>query len=127
MRPPLLGIRHVALYSSRLEASERFWVDVMGYEVQWRPDADNVYLTSGADSLALHRAPAAAGGTGALDHVGVAVPSAADVAAWAEHLRAQGLPLEREPSTHRDGSRSLYLRDPGGILVQIIHHAPIAQ
>ena len=60
--PPLLGIRHVALVVADLAAAERFWVDVMGYEVEWRPDADNVYLRGGGDNLALHRGPSAARG-----------------------------------------------------------------
>jgi catechol 2,3-dioxygenase-like lactoylglutathione lyase family enzyme len=134
MTPPLRGIRHVALFTSDLEASERFWIDIMGYLVEWRPDADNLYLTCGADNLALHRRPAAAPPAGAargaaadLDHIGLAVPSSADVDAWAKHLKAQGLALAAEPKDHRDGSRSLYFRDPGGIMVQIIHHAPISQ
>ncbi len=28
----------------------------MGYEVEWRPDPDNVYLHGGRDNLALHGA-----------------------------------------------------------------------
>ena len=43
-RPALLGIRHVALWVENLAAAERFWVDVLGYAVEWRPDPDNVYL-----------------------------------------------------------------------------------
>jgi catechol 2,3-dioxygenase-like lactoylglutathione lyase family enzyme len=27
---------------------------------------------------------------------------------------------------HRDGARSFYVRDPDGVLVQIIYHPPIA-
>ena len=54
-RPPMLGIRHVALYVADLAAAERFWVDVMGYAVEWRPDPDNVYLCGARDNLALHR------------------------------------------------------------------------
>ena len=49
-RPPMLGIRHVALYVNDLTAAERFWVDVMGYEVEWRPDPDNVYLHGARDA-----------------------------------------------------------------------------
>jgi catechol 2,3-dioxygenase-like lactoylglutathione lyase family enzyme len=128
MRPDLLGIRHVALFSMDLQASERFWVDVMGYTVEWRPDPDNLYLTSGRDNLALHRAAtgAKAGEGGALDHIGLAVPRPEDVDAWAEHLLRAGMRLEEAPKQHRDGSRSLYFREPGGVLVQIIHHAPLA-
>jgi catechol 2,3-dioxygenase-like lactoylglutathione lyase family enzyme len=127
-RPPLHGIRHVALYTPDLEAALRFWVDVMGYTIEWRPDPDNLYLTSGRDNLALHRPPRgreAPGGT--LDHIGLAVPRPEDVDAWAAHLAGHGVTLVAPPKQHRDGSRSLYFRDPGGILVQIIHHLPISQ
>ncbi len=128
MTPPLRGIRHVALYVAGLEASEAFWTDVMGYTVEWRPDGDNVYLTAGTDNLALHRAPAGRSAEpGQLDHIGLAVPHAADVDAWATRLAAKGVNLTAAAKTHRDGSRSLYFREPGGILVQIIHHEPISQ
>ncbi len=123
-RPSLRGIRHVALFASDLDAAERFWVDVMGYAVEWRPDPDNVYLTAGADNLALHRRAVA--GETRLDHIGLAVPAASDVDAWAAHLAARGVTLAAPPKTHRDGSRSLYFRDPEGTMIQIIHHAPLS-
>ena len=103
--------------SSRdLPAAERFWVDVMGYAVEWRPDADNVYLRGGRDNLALHRATrrAPATGAGRLDHIGLAVAAPEDVDAWAAHLEAHGVALKAAPKTHRDGSRSLYFHGPEG-------------
>jgi len=121
--PALLGIRHVALYVGDLAAAERFWVDVMGYAVEWRPDPDNVYLVGGRDNLALHRGETV--GDGRLDHIGLAVPAATDVDAWAAHLAARGVVIDKLPKTHRDGSRSLYFRAPDGLLVQIIHHSPM--
>jgi catechol 2,3-dioxygenase-like lactoylglutathione lyase family enzyme len=126
-RPAMLGIRHVALTIRDLEAAEKFWVAVMGYEVEWRPDADNVYLHGGRDNLALHRGDVSHGGSdaGQLDHLGIAVPTAADVDAWAAHLAAHGVPLKAQPKTHRDGSRSLYFRGPQDLLIQIIHHVPM--
>ena len=128
--PALLGIRHVALVVADLAAAERFWVGVMGYEVEWRPDADNVYLhgPSGAhDNLALHRGPARRpdDGSGQLDHIGIAVAAPGDVDAWAAHLRAHGVTLKTEPKTHRDGSRSIYVEGPEGLVIQIIHHSPM--
>jgi catechol 2,3-dioxygenase-like lactoylglutathione lyase family enzyme len=121
--PASLGIRHVALTVHDLEAAEQFWVDVMGYEVEWRPDPDNVYLHGGRDNLALHRGDAV--GRGQLDHVGIAVPTAAAVDAWAAHLEARGVTLKARPKTHRDGSRSLYFHGPQELLIQIIHHLPM--
>jgi catechol 2,3-dioxygenase-like lactoylglutathione lyase family enzyme len=124
--PPSLGIRHVALTVRDLEAAERFWVDVMGYEVEWRPDADNVYLHGGRDNLALHRGDAVQEGqAGQLDHIGIAVPTPADVDAWAAHLEARGVALKTRPKSHRDGSRSLYFYGPQLLLIQIIHHLPM--
>jgi catechol 2,3-dioxygenase-like lactoylglutathione lyase family enzyme len=122
--PPSLGIRHVALTVRDLEAAERFWVDVMGYEVEWRPDSANVYLHGAGDNLALHRGGVT--GAGQLDHIGIAVPAPADVDAWAAHLEGRGVFLKTRPKTHRDGSRSLYFEAPDGVLVQIIHHLPLS-
>ncbi len=123
-RPALLGIRHVALFVRDLEAAERFWTETMGYEVEWRPDPDNLYLRGGKDNLAMHRGtPDATGGR--LDHIGVAVAAAADVDAWAAHLEAHGVTLKARPKTHRDGSRSLYFHGPEDLLIQIIHHEPM--
>ena len=97
--PPLLGIRHVALVVADLPAAERFWTGAMGYEVEWRPDADNVYLHGPAgahDNLALHHGPARrpSDGSGQLDHVGIGVPSAGDVDAWAGLVGPAGMPQD---------------------------------
>ncbi len=126
-RPALLGIRHVALTVSNLEAAEHFWVDLMGYQIEWRPDADNVYLRSGSDNLALHRGVyrAPVDESGQLDHIGLAVPTADDVDGWAAFLKSRGVSLRTEPRTHRDGSRSLYCYGPEDILIQIIYHQPL--
>jgi catechol 2,3-dioxygenase-like lactoylglutathione lyase family enzyme len=123
-RPPLLGIRHTALFVRDLEAAEKFWVDVLGYTVEWRPDPDNVYLRGGRDNLAMHRA-AAVPDAGRLDHIGLAVAAPGDVDAWAAHLEAHGVALKTRPKTHRDGSRSLYFDGPEGLLIQILHHVPL--
>lgn len=123
-RPPMLGIRHVALFVADLAGAERFWVDTMGYAVEWRPDADNVYLCGARDNLALHRG-APPSGRGTLDHIGIAVAAPADVDAWAAHLSAEGVRLKTQPKTHRDGSRSIYFHGPEGLLIQIIHHPPL--
>jgi catechol 2,3-dioxygenase-like lactoylglutathione lyase family enzyme len=125
-RPTHAGLRHLALNARDLEAMKRFYVDVLGFAVEWEPDPDNVYLSSGTDNLALHRstAPAAAG---ALDHLGVIVRSAEDVDRWAAFLESRGVTIDAKPRTHRDGARSCYFSDPDGNKVQIIHHPPISQ
>lgn len=122
-----MGIRHVALRVADLAAAERFYVDALGYSVEWRPDPDNVYLTSGADNLAIHRVDGVTGGSvQPLDHFGIVVPKAPDVDAWADRLKGLGFQLATEPRTHRDGARSFYVDDPAGNRIQFIHHLPIS-
>lgn len=124
-RPPLRGLWHAALKVRDLEAALRFYRDLVGMRVEWHPDPDNVYLTSGRDNLALHRDATADARQGTLDHLGFALPTRDDVDAWAAWFQAHEWPIERPPRTHRDGARSFYLRDPAGNLVQFLHHPPL--
>ncbi len=120
------GLRHVALYVADLAAAERFYVDLLGMQVEWRPDPDNVYLTSGNDNLALHRSERALSDSAQmLDHIGFILRSAQDVDDWYEFLRAHGVEMKSEPRTHRDGARSFYCVGPQGVTVQMIFHPPI--
>ena len=126
-RPSHLGLRHLALHAEALAEMKRFYVELLGFRVEWEPDPDNVYLTSGSDNLALHRAagPRARDGS-PLDHLGLIVRAPAEVDAWARFLEAHGVPIVARPRTHRDGARSCYVEDPDGNRVQIIHHPPIS-
>jgi len=123
-----LGLRHVALQVRDLEACERFYTDLLGMRVEWRPDPDNVYLTGGADNLALHRisGPHADAAQQRLDHIGFMLRDFGQVDAWHAFLTANGVRVVKAPRTHRDGARSFYCLDPDGNTVQIIYHPPLA-
>lgn len=128
-RPPAhTGMRHVALFVDGLEACEHFYVDLLGMEVEWRPDQDNLYLTSGNDNLALHRAARSSdeGAFQRLDHIGFILAKIEDVDQWHEFLVAAGVTVVAAPRTHRDGARSFYCLDPAGTRVQVIWHPPLA-
>ena len=105
---------------------KRFYQDLLGFVVEWEPDADNIYLTSGTDNLALHRGAQALGAASALDHLGLIVREPEDGDRWAAFLEAHGVAMAAQPRTHRDGARSCYFRDPDGNSIQIIHHPPIS-
>ena len=121
------GMRHIALYVNDLEAAEHFYADLLGMQVEWRPDADNVYLTSGNDNLALHRCGRTTDPEGqTLDHIGFILKTAEDVDAWYEFLLAKGIEMKSTPRTHRDGARSFYCVGPENVVVQMIFHPPIA-
>ena len=128
-RPGLgFGMRHVALYVRELTVCEHFYTDLLGMEVEWRPDERNVYLTSGGDNIALHQAEPDQSrdeATQRLDHIGFLVESPEDVDAWYGWLNQHGVRIRTEPRTHRDGARSFYCYDPDGTLIQLIHHPPV--
>jgi catechol 2,3-dioxygenase-like lactoylglutathione lyase family enzyme len=122
-----MGLRHVALNVTDVARAEAFYVGVLGFREEWRPDPDNLYLTLEGDNLAIHKISGERAEKGqALGHIGIVVKRPEDVDAWATHLRAQGVKLLAEPRTHRDGARSLYCADPDGNAVQILYHPPIS-
>lgn len=123
-----IGMRHVALFVERFEETVAFYRDLLGMAVEWQPDPDNVYLTSGRDNLALHRyhggerPPAGQ----RLDHIGFILARPEQVDEWHDYLVAHGVRVLKQPKTHRDGARSFYCLDPDGTVVQIIYHPPIS-
>jgi len=123
---PTAGMRHVALYVASFDACEHFYVELMGMQVEWRPDDDNVYMTSGCDNVALHRAKDTFAESGQhLDHIGFIIDDIEQVDVWHEFLKTNDVKIVAEPRTHRDGARSFYCNDPDGNTVQLIYHPPI--
>lgn len=122
------GMRHIALTVTNLEACEHFYTDLLGMQVEWRPDPDNVYLTSGSDNLALHRASAGSlpSGPQRLDHIGFILATLDAVDTWYAYLGGRQVKMRSMPRTHRDGARSFYCEDPDGNVVQLIFHPPLA-
>ncbi len=122
----MLGLRHVALFVQDLDACLHFYTDVLGMKIEWQPDPDNYYLTSGSDNLALHRASEVASGSQRLDHIGFILKTPADVDVWHTYFVQRGVKILRLPRVHRDGAKSFYCEDPAGNVVQMIYHPPIS-
>ncbi len=112
---------------------------VLGMELEWEPDSQNIYLTSaGHDNLALHEfnqvgspTTESAGPTECkdpqrLDHLGIILPTLESVDEWYAWVKKHGAPIVKEIKSHRDGARSFYLKDPDGVIIQMIYHPPIA-
>ena len=122
------GMRHLALNVVRLDECRHFYVDLLGMDVEWNPDADNYYLTSGSDNLALHRT----GQTLAdakfqhLDHLGFILNSPEEVSQWHNFLKEEQVKMHSDVRHHRDGAVSFYCEDPDGNRVQMMYHPPIS-
>ena len=122
-KKPTGGLRHVALFVKKFDECQHFYVTLLGMEIVWQPDADNLYLSSGNDNLALHRAkPDFVRPTHqSLDHIGFIIDEIDEVDVWHEYLSAEGVVIKMKPKTHRDDARSFYCEDPDGNHVQVIY------
>lgn len=122
-----LGIRHIALNVKDPQASKAFYKSVFQMEVEWEPDPENIYLTSGGqDNLALHKATGPVQKSSALDHFGFVLPTPESVDSEFSRIKGLGVKIAKDLKTHRDGARSFYIEDPDGILIQLIYHPPIS-
>ena len=128
----LKGLWHLALKVTDLTRSQTFYQTLFGMRVVWRPDPENVYLSSGQDNLALHQIPTSEGieykqnAAQYLDHLGFIVntPDAVD-RLFREAEQAQAT-IVKHPARHRDGSYSCYLADPDGNTVQVLYEPNIS-
>ena len=119
--PRHLGLRHLALICQHMDACLHFYQTLLGLKIVWQPDPDNIYLSSGDDNLALHKAPDdfnPADGQ-RLDHLGFFMKEKTDVDHWHQFLMDNGVEVGK-PKDHRDGTRSFYCKDPEGNTVQMI-------
>jgi catechol 2,3-dioxygenase-like lactoylglutathione lyase family enzyme len=120
----LKGMRHIALKVSDLARSKSFYQDILGMDVVWAPDPQNVYLSSGCDNIALHEVSqnfAAGAAEQQLDHLGFVVETSDQVRQLEEIFRTRGVRIIHPFKVHRDGSASFYCADPDGIVIQMLY------
>lgn len=119
---------HLSLRVSDLDASEKFYIEILGMRPVWRSEGEIAFLECGNDDLALIQIPKEevqafrrrAQGSQSLHHFGFRVRSKDGVDQLAEEMKARGIVIDDGPRDHRDGSRSFYFRDPDGNHVQIL-------
>lgn len=117
-------MRHIALRVRDIGCSKTFYRDILGMEVVWEPDPQNVYLSSGCDNLALHEAPEERDifpPAQQLDHFGFVVESVERVKELEQDFRTKGVKIVHPFKIHRDGSASFYCADPDGIVIQLLY------
>ncbi|HMO09730.1 MAG TPA: VOC family protein [Paracoccaceae bacterium] len=128
-RPTILGTLETALYAADLAAAERFYAGILGLPVILRQPGRHVFFRSGTSVLLVFdpAATAVPPGPGALPvpphgadgpgHLCLTI-APGDLAAWRDHLRAEGLEIESEIAWP-GGGRSIYVRDPAGNSVEL--------
>ena len=125
----LRGMRHVAIKVRDAERSKKFYEQMLGMDVVWRPDPQNVYLSSGCDNLAIHEVSGdfiKSAEERQLDHLGFIVESLERVKELEEEFRAKGVTIVHPFKIHRDGSASFYCADPDGIVIQMLYEPALS-
>jgi catechol 2,3-dioxygenase-like lactoylglutathione lyase family enzyme len=120
------GLRHLALRVADIDRAREFYARVFGMRLVWQPDADNAYMSSGCDNLAVHRGAPGDPPAQAIDHLGFIAGSIAEVESGYTWAMANGLDLVKPLAHHRDGAVSFYLRDPDGNVIQVLYEPAIS-
>ena len=138
-----LTLNHYSIRTADLDASRRFYADVLGLTVGPRPEfpfpglwmyrGDHADMANAvvhiigldlADPQALtrylgDRSEASLAGSGAVDHIAF---HADGLAAMLAHLQAQGVPF-RERSVASVGLHQVFLDDPCGVMIELNYPA----
>jgi catechol 2,3-dioxygenase-like lactoylglutathione lyase family enzyme len=129
----LKGLWHLALKVTDLSRSQTFYETLFSMRIVWRPDPENVYLSSGQDNLALHQIPASdfaeyKQNTGQyLDHLGFIVDAPDTVDRLFREAEQAQATIVKRPTRHRDGSYSFYMADPDGNTVQVLYEPNVSK
>lgn len=122
-------MRHIALKVRSVAQSKMFYQNILGMDVVWEPDAQNVYLSSGCDNIAIHEVSENFLKTAEekqLDHLGFVVESVERVAELETEFRSRGVTIVHPFKIHRDGSASFYCADPDGVVIQMLYEPTLS-
>ena len=119
-----LGIKHVALKVKNFDNCLKFYTHILGMDIDWQPNDDNVYLSNGKDNLALHKDSNLdlSSKNNRLDHYGIMLKTKDDVDYWFNFIKRHDVEIFKDIKDHRDGSRSFYCYDPDKNILQIMWH-----
>jgi len=110
----ITGLDHVDIVVKNLEKSRRFFTEQLKFDVIGE-GPDHVYLLIGDQVLGLHDSAGKPARTGGVDHIALRVDN------WTglrSHLRRARIEIVDEKE--RDDSRSLYLKGPDGLSIELV-------
>jgi catechol 2,3-dioxygenase-like lactoylglutathione lyase family enzyme len=121
-RPSILGISHIAVYTSNPAATEHFYMFVVGAEKL--PDPENHegvrYALSPTQFIEVLPLPRTATSDSAVDHLDHTAWRTSDARAMRRYLAAKGWKTPRHVQQGSDGSRWFTVLDPEGNKVQFV-------
>src|SRR5688500_20312416 len=112
------GMRHIALKVRDIALSRHFYQNILGMDVVWEPDPQNVYLSSGCDNIALHQVLPGSASIAAeqhLDHFGFVVESIERGKELEQQFRTARIKIVHPFNIHSDRSASFYCSHPEDI------------
>jgi glyoxylase I family protein len=137
---PITGLSHVQLLVSDVRASSEWYTDALGLE-PYAQDVASGYValrhrsarlvvvltapgqTEGHGGSDVHATPVGPSPTsGTVDHLAFAVPDAAALQSWADHLTEIG--VDHLGVVLENGNPSLQLHDPDGIAIELVAPGP---
>jgi glyoxalase family protein len=134
-RPRITGLHHVTLICADVERSVEFYRDLLGMRVVKQTvneddrSARHVFFGDeqgqpGTIVTCLEYADLEETrvGAGSVHHFALGVESEEALAAWHDHLRSRGVPCTEVMD--RTYSKSIYLRDPDGTIVELATLGP---
>jgi catechol 2,3-dioxygenase-like lactoylglutathione lyase family enzyme len=117
-RPPILGVSHIAVYTSNAAGAEHFYVQQIG--LKKGPDPENPqgarYYVNQEQFVEVVPLPADAG-TDRLDHLGYITANAGQMR---QYLAAKGVTVPDKVEHASDGSLWFDVKDPEGNTVQFV-------
>lgn len=114
------GLDHYALLTSDIGRTTRFYTDVVGLEVGYRPELSfkGVWFYAGGQPIVhiIEGKPIATRGTGAVDHLALKATGDVDVAL--QRIKAHGVEYTMRV-LERTGVTQVFFRDPDGVGVEL--------
>jgi len=123
MTPTILGLSHVALSVPDRDAAQRFWVDVLGFElIDEEPGFCFVFDRGAGLAIALTDHDQTVSGPfdehhAGLDHLAYAVPDVESLLSWKQRLAGMGVP--HSPIVETDAGHHLNLRAPDNVPIEL--------
>ena len=131
----IAGLHHITLLCQSLERSTAFYRNLLGMRMVRQTvnddDREARHLIFGDEQgkpgtlvtcLEYPQLEKGTVGTGSTHHFALAVESEEELRAWKDYLTAQGAACTEV--LERDFSKSIYLRDPDGHLIELATSAP---